>query len=67
MVSNYKKKNSLPLFVKSVAKRARNLNSNWKCHTEAESAIGSDSEQLDKSDWGMGMTVISQLNGGRLN
>lgn len=26
-------------------------------------AIGSESEQLDESDWGLGMTVISQLKG----
>ncbi|KAI9522983.1 hypothetical protein NQZ68_031842 [Dissostichus eleginoides] len=28
-------------------------------------AIGSDTEQFDGSDWGVGMTVIRQLSGGK--
>lgn len=32
MFSNYRKKNSLPLFVKSAAECGRNLSSNWRWH-----------------------------------
>lgn len=31
------------------------------------STIGSDSEQLDESDWGGGRTVITQINRGRVS
>ena len=64
MVSNYKKKNSLLLFVKSVNKCAKNLNTNWKRHVEAESVISADSERLDESERGAGTSHPSARWGG---